>query len=112
VSGRVTATDRALEAIERLTADHGKLMFVQSGGCCDGSSPVCLRDGELLVGPNDLLLGEVGGASFFIDEEQYERWRRPVFLLDVGPGAGHGFSLEEREGFHFVVRTPEGEARS
>jgi len=108
VVDHVIASERALDAIERLTASHGKLMFVQSGGCCDGSSPICLRDGELLVGANDLLLGEVGGASFYIDEELYERWRRPVFLLDVGPGAGHGFSLEEPEGFHFTVRTPEG----
>ena len=108
MSGHVVATERALEAIGRLTARHGQLMFVQSGGCCDGSSPVCLRDGELLLGPNDVLIGEVGGASFYIDEELYERWRRPAFLLDVGKGAGHGFSLEEREGIHFTVRTPEG----
>ena len=105
--GYVVATDRALEAIERLTARHGKLMFVQSGGCCDGSSPVCLREGELLLGEHDILLGEIGGASFYIDEDTYERWRRPAFLVDVAPGAGHGFSLEEAEGIHFTVRTPE-----
>jgi uncharacterized protein len=109
VSGHVVATDRALEAIGRLTAVHGKLMFVQTGGCCDGSSPLCLREGELLVGPNDVLLGEIGGASFYIDEDQYERWRRPAFLVDVAPGAGHSFSLEETEGIHFTVRTPEGD---
>ncbi len=108
MSGHVVATDRALEAIERLTARHGALMFVQTGGCCDGSSPLCLRDGELLLGPNDVLVGEVGGAGFYIDDDLYERWRRPAFLLDVAPGGGHGFSLEEREGIHFTVRTPEG----
>jgi uncharacterized protein len=108
VSGHVVATDRALEAIGRLTARHGKLMFVQTGGCCDGSSPVCLPEGELLLGPHDVLLGEVGGASFYIDDDQYERWRRPAFLLDAVPGEGHGFSLEESEGIHFTVRTPEG----
>ena len=108
MSGHVVATERALEAIGRLTARHGKLMFVQTGGCCDGSSPLCLAEGELLLGPNDVEVGEVGGAPFYIDDELYERWRRPTFLLDVAPGRGHGFSLEEPEGIHFTVRTPEG----
>jgi len=108
VSGHVVATERALEAIGRLTARHGKLMFVQSGGCCDGSSPICLLEGELLLGPNDVMIGEVGGASFYIDDELYERWRRPAFLLDVAEGGGSSFSLEETEGIHFTVRTPEG----
>ena len=108
MSGHVVATERALEAIGRLTDRYGALMFVQSGGCCDGSSPICLRDGELILGPNDVLIGEVGGASFYIDEELYERWRRPAFLLDVGEGGGSSFSLEETEGIHFTVRTPEG----
>ena len=108
MSGHVVATERALEAIGRLTARHGKLMFVQSGGCCDGSSPICLLEGELLLGPNDVMIGEVGGASFYIDDELYERWRRPAFLLDVAEGGGSSFSLEETEGIHFTVRTPEG----
>ncbi len=108
MSGHVVATERALEAIGRLTARHGRLMFVQSGGCCDGSSPICLLEGELLLGPNDVLIGEVGGASFYIDDELYERWRRPAFLLDVSEGGGSSFSLEETEGIHFTVRTPEG----
>ncbi len=69
-------------------------MLMQSGGCCDGSSPICLHAGELLVGPNDLLLGEVGGAPFYIDAEQYERWRSPRLVLDVAPGGGDAFSLE------------------
>ena len=84
-------------------------MFVQSGGCCDGSSPICLRDGELLLGPNDVLLGEVGGAPFYIDAEQYERWRRPGFPARRRARAeASGFSLEGLEGIHFTVRTPEG----
>jgi uncharacterized protein (DUF779 family) len=110
---RVTATDAALAAIERLEARHGPLMFVQSGGCCDGSSPICLSQGELLVGSNDLLLGEVGGAPFYMDAEQYERWRRPRLLIDVEPGGGDSFSLEGSDGVHFVARTqtPGHEAR-
>ena len=64
--------------IDRLQAAHGPLMFFQSGGCCDGSSPMCLPEGELPLGAHDLLLGEIGGAPFYIDAEQYERWGRPT----------------------------------
>ncbi|MGP0103140.1 MAG: DUF779 domain-containing protein [Solirubrobacteraceae bacterium] len=99
----VTATDAALEAIERLTDEHGPLAFFQSGGCCDGSLPICMKDGELPPGPNDLLLGAVGGAPFYVDSEQYMRWGRPSFLLDVRPGAAEGFSLSLRDA-HFVTR--------
>jgi uncharacterized protein (DUF779 family) len=81
-------------------------MFFQSGGCCDGSSPMCFPDGELLLGPNDLLLGDVDGcgARFHIDAEQRERWR-PVLVLDVAPGSGSGMSLEETHAVHFVVNS-------
>ena len=108
---QVVATDAARAAIERLTAKHGRLVLFMSGGCCDGSSPICLRDGELLLGPNDLRLGEVGGASFLIDADQYARWNRPRFVLDVAPGAAQGFSLEGLEGVHFVVRSGACETR-
>ena len=67
----------ALDMIERLGAAHGALVFFQSGGCCDGSSPMCLRQGELPPAPQDVRLGEIGGAPFYIDAEQYERWGRP-----------------------------------
>ena len=99
----ISATPAALAAIARLTADYGQLMLFQSGGCCDGSSPICLRAGELPTGPNDLLLGEVGGAPFFIDEEQYRRWNRPQLTLDVKPGAADGLSLEGLHDLHFVL---------
>jgi uncharacterized protein (DUF779 family) len=105
VADRVVATDVAVAAIGRLTAAYGKLVLLQSGGCCDGSSPICLPAGELVVGEHDLLLGEVGGASFYIDDEQYERWNRPLFVLDVVEGAAEGFSLEGLEGIHFVTRS-------
>jgi uncharacterized protein (DUF779 family) len=80
-------------------------MFFQSGGCCDGSSPMCLRDGELLLGPNDVRLGDIGDCPFYIDAEQYERWNRPVLVLDVAPGAGSSMSLEETHGVHFFLGT-------
>ncbi len=102
---RVVATPAALEVIDRLGAAYGPVMFFQSGGCCDGSSPICLRDGELPPGPHDLELGEIGGAPFYIDAEQYERWHRPEFLIDVSAGAAEGFSLEALEEVHFVTRT-------
>ena len=102
---QVNATEEALKAIESLTAKYGRLMFVESGGCCDGSSPICFREGEFLLGPHDVLLGEVGGAAFYIDADQYERWNRPSFMLDVAPGAAEGFSLEGLEGFRFVARS-------
>jgi uncharacterized protein len=101
----VTATEAALEVIARLVAAHGPVMFFQSGGCCDGTSPICLKDGELPAGPHDVLLGEIGGAGFFIDSDQYERWGRPRFLIDVSAGAAEGFSLEGLLGVHFVTRT-------
>ena len=101
----IDATPAALAELARLRERHGPLMLFQSGGCCDGSSPLCLHEGELLVGPNDLELGEVGGVPFFIDAEQYERWNRPSFLLDVAPGTPDAFTLEGRDGIHFVTRS-------
>jgi uncharacterized protein len=100
----VSATRAALEVITRLEAAHGPLAFFQSGGCCDGTSPICLKDGELPAGPHDVQLGEIGGAPFYIDADQYERWGRPEFVIDVSVGAAEGFSLEGLEGVHFVTR--------
>ncbi len=105
MSETVIATNAARDLIVRLKARYGPLIFMQSGGCCDGSSPICLSEGDLLLGPNDLLIGEIAGCPFYIDKEQYERWRRPQFLIDVTPGEGDTFSLEGPEGMHFVART-------
>ena len=99
---RIRATDAALAAIARLTATHGPLMFFQSGGCCDGSSPICLLGNELETGPNDLLLGEVAGAPFYIDAEQDRRFGSPQFVLDVGAGPPEGLSLG-LDDIHFVT---------
>jgi uncharacterized protein len=100
----VSATPEALVMIERLRAVHGPLAFFQSGGCCDGSAPMCLTAGELTPSPGDVCLGEIGGAPFYMDGEQYERWRRPGFVIDVADGAAESFSLEGLEGVHFVAR--------
>src|SRR5689334_14989238 len=95
----VTATPEALAAIERLRAAHGPLAFFQSGGCCDGSCPMCLTAGELPPGPGDVRLGEIGGAPFYIDGDQYQRWGRPDFVVDVTGDEPPGFSLGS-----FVIR--------
>ena len=105
MAARVEATERALRAVEALAATHGELMFFQSGGCCDGSSPICLPLGELPVGPNDVRLGDVAGAPVYIDGEQDRRWNRPRFVIDVAPGAPEGFSLGPSDA-HFVSRSP------
>jgi uncharacterized protein (DUF779 family) len=100
----VSGTDAAVRALEDLAAAHGPLTLFVSGGCCEGSAPLCLREGELPVGAGDLLLGEVGGAEVYVDAEQYERWNRPELTIDVAPGAAGGFSLEGLAGIHFVTR--------
>jgi uncharacterized protein (DUF779 family) len=102
----VGATPAALAVIRRLAGTHGPLAFFQSGGCCDGSSAMCLKDGELPVALHDVQLGEIGGAPFYIDADQYERWGKPRFLIDVAPGDADGFSLEGLEGVHFISRSP------
>ncbi len=102
---RVTATEAALALIEKLRSKHGALMFHQSGGCCDGSAPMCYPDGEFMVGDSDKLLGEIGGCSFYIGAEQYNYWRHMQLIIDVVPGRGGMFSLEGPEGVRFLTRS-------
>jgi len=102
---KVTATAAALELIARLRAKHGPLMFHQSGGCCDGSAPMCFRAGEMAVGEQDRLLGEVGGAPFYMGAAQYACWRHTQLVIDVVPGRGGMFSLEGPEGLRFLTRS-------
>jgi uncharacterized protein len=103
VADQVVATEAAAAVLRHLTAAFGPLVLFQSGGCCDGSSPICLQEGELLLGPEDVLLGEAAGVPFYIDREQFERWNRPGFELDARPGPAEGFSLEGLAGVHFTV---------
>jgi len=102
----VQATPRALELIARLTARHGPLVFLQSGGCCDGSSPLCTRRGELLIGPHDRLLGRIGDAEFYVDPDLYQRWGQPRFVIDAIADSGDTFSLEGLESMRFVLAVP------
>jgi uncharacterized protein len=100
----LSATATALAKLAALRERHGALLLYQSAGCCDGSSPLCLPRGELLVGPGDLCLGELDGTPFYVDAELYERWGRPGFLLDLAPGSSDVFSLETADDVHFVTR--------
>ena len=102
---RVLATDATLELIAKLKAKHGPLMFHQSGGCCDGSSPMCYPDGDLLVGDSDVQLGEIGGCRFYMSAAQYEYWKHTELTIDVVPGRGGMFSLEGSEGVRFLPRS-------
>ena len=102
---RVLATDEALALIERLSAKHGKLMFHQSGGCCDGSAPMCYPQNEFRVGGNDVLLGEIGGCPVYMDADQFDYWKHTQLIIDVVPGRGSGFSLEAPEGVRFLTRS-------
>ncbi|MEG4069813.1 DUF779 domain-containing protein [Microcoleus sp. Pol11C2] len=105
-TAKVTATESALKLINYLKTQHGELMFYQSGGCCDGSSPMCFPDGELIIGDGDILLGEIGGCPFYIAAQQYKYWQHTQLIIDVaaGPG-GSDFSLEGPDGERFITRS-------
>ncbi len=101
---RVIATEVAEALVRRLSAAHGRLMFHQSGGCCDGSAPMCYPLHEFRVGAQDVLLGTVAGAPFYIGAAQFEHWGHTQLIVDVVPGRGSGFSLEAPEGVRFLTR--------
>jgi len=101
----VVAVEAALRLIEALRAKYGPLMFHQSGGCCDGSSPMCYAQGEFLVGDADVLLGEIGGAPFYMSATQFEYWKHTQLIIDVVQGRGGMFSLEGPEGLRFLTRS-------
>jgi uncharacterized protein (DUF779 family) len=102
---RVTVTDEARELIEALRKEHGELMFHQSGGCCDGSSPMCYPRGEFRVGGRDVFMGEIAGCPFYMGKDQFEYWRHTQLTIDVVPGRGGGFSLEAPRGVRFLTRS-------
>ena len=102
---QVVATDLAIHLIRVLRAKHGPLMFHQSGGCCDGSSPMCYPRGELIVGDSDVQLGEVDGEPFYMSASQFEYWKHTQLTLDVVPGRGGMFSLDGPEGLRFLIRS-------
>ena len=110
-TSRVCLTPAAAELVRKLYAAHGPLMFHQSGGCCDGSSPMCYTEGEFRTGASDVLLAslQVEGVpepvTFWMSAAQFDRWRHTHLTVDVVPGRGGGFSLEAPEGVRFLIRS-------
>jgi uncharacterized protein len=102
---RVSATPAALAFIEALTADHGPILFHQSGGCCDGSSPMCYPQDDFIVGDRDVCLGVIGGAPVYISASQFEVWRHTQLIIDVVPGRGGMFSLDNGREQRFLTRS-------
>jgi uncharacterized protein (DUF779 family) len=102
---RILTTNAALELIERLKQLHGPLMFHQSGGCCDGSQPMCFADGEFRVGGSDICLGEIAGCKFYMAADQFEYWKHTQLILNVTPGRGSSFSLEIPLGVRFFIES-------
>jgi uncharacterized protein len=102
---QVICTAAATALMDRLAAQHGALMFHQSGGCCDGSSPMCYPRGEFLVGDSDVLLATLGETPFYMSRSQFEYWKHTQIILDVVPGRGGMFSLENPEGVRFLSRS-------
>ena len=102
---RVAITDEARSVVDALKAEHGELLFHQSGGCCDGSAPMCYPAGEFRVGQRDVLLGTIAGCPFYMGAAQYEYWAHTHLTVDVVPGRGSGFSLEAPRGVRFLTRS-------
>jgi uncharacterized protein (DUF779 family) len=102
---RVTATEAAEALAAALTAENGPILFHQSGGCCDGSSPMCYPRSDFMTGDQDVLLGEIAGAPFYISRSQFEYWKHTQIIIDVVPGKGGMFSLENGSGVRFLTRS-------
>ena len=98
-------TEEASAVLRGLKAEHGPLLFHQSGGCCDGSSPMCYPRGEFRIGSRDVLLGDINGTPFYIGALQFEVWAHTQLIIDVVPGRGGGFSLEAPLGVRFLTRS-------
>lgn len=102
---RIAITPAAEAVVDRLRAKHGPLMFHQSGGCCDGSAPMCFEVGELMLNETDVLLGRIHDCEFYMSRDQFEYWKHTHLTLDVVPGRGASFSLEIPLGLRFVVKS-------
>ncbi|MFN4085441.1 MAG: DUF779 domain-containing protein [Spirosomataceae bacterium] len=105
MNSRISSTQAARDLIDRLRQRYGPLMFHQSGGCCDGSAPMCFQEGELFLNETDVLLGEVESCPFYMSRDQFEYWRHTHLTLDVTPGRGASFSLEIPYGVRFLIKS-------
>jgi len=105
MTNRVIVTEAAAKLIENLKEKHGPLMFHQSGGCCDGSQPMCFEEGEFKLGSSDIQLGEIEGCGFYMSRDQYAYWQHTQLTIDITPGRGSSFSLEIPLGYRFMVHS-------
>ena len=103
--GKVSATPAARAFLAEIIADHGQVLFHQSGGCCDGSSPMCYPQSDFIVGDNDVMLGEIGETPVYISASQYEVWKHTDLIIDVVPGRGGMFSLDNGRERRFLTRS-------
>ncbi|SHI41083.1 DUF779 domain-containing protein [Aquimarina spongiae] len=102
---RVLISDAAIAIVDTLKKQYGELMFHQSGGCCDGSSPMCFEKGELLINETDIWLGTIHDCDFYMSSDQFEYWKHTQLTVDVAPGRGASFSLEIPLGVRFVIKS-------
>ncbi len=104
-AARVAITQAAATLVGRMVQQHGPLLFHQSGGCCDGSSPMCYPRSDFRVGDSEVYLGDVAGTPFYMGPDQYRYWAHTHLTVDIVPGRGSGFSVEAPEGVRFLVRS-------
>ena len=102
---QVEATQEALDLIEDIKKDYGEVLFHQSGGCCDGSAPMCFQKGDFLIADHDVQMGEIGGVPFYIGGLQFEAWKHTKLIIDVVDGQGGMFSLDNGRGKRFITRS-------
>ena len=102
---QVEATQEALDLIEDIKKDYGEVLFHQSGGCCDGSAPMCFQKGDFLIADHDVQMGEIGGVPFYIGGLQFEAWKHTRLIIDVVDGQGGLFSLDNGRGKRFITRS-------
>lgn len=102
---RIDITNAASEIVAKLQGEFGELMFHQSGGCCDGSQPMCFGKGDFKVGGSDVCLGEIAGCEFWMSKDQFEYWQYTKLTVDITAGRGSSFSLEIPMGLRFIIRS-------
>jgi len=102
---RVTGTPAAIELLRTLRRDHGDVLFHQSGGCCDGSSPMCFRKEDFIIGDQDVRLGDIDGAPFYMSPSQFDYWQHTQLIIDAIPGRGGMFSLDNGTELRFLTRS-------
>lgn len=102
---KVLITKEAAAVVEQLKQQHGSLIFHQSGGCCDGSSPMCFGEDELYLNETDILLGQVSGCQFYMSRDQFEYWKHTQITVDITKGRGSSFSLEIPLGIRFIIKS-------